>query len=156
MGICRGFLPWVFSVAFCRRNLPQLFTMGARCSFLPWLFTLEILLYVSKKNLNASRPFLYMGIFCFLFRKMYLLNVSVSFRYCRGSSGPPYITSFIEYTFIKKYMTQRTKALWQHVLVRINFLHFLYLKNFLAKYNLLQIFVSCSDLNSPREIIFYF
>lgn len=147
--ISNGYLTWEFAVAFCRRNLPQLFSMGVWYRYLLWLFTLEILLYVNK---IFWKQIFFIYEHFFSFRKIFLLKVFL----LPWQFWATYITSFTEYTFIKKYVIQRTKTLWQHVLVRINFLHFLYLKNFVAKYNLLQIFVSCSDLNSPREIIFYF
>ena len=147
--ISNGYLTWEFAVAFCCRNLPQLFTMGVRCRYLLWLFTLEILLYVNK---IFWKQIFFIYEHFFSFRKIFLLKVFL----LPWQFWATVHNIFYWIHFYQKLRTKRTKTLWQHVLVRINFLHFLYLKNFLAKYNLLQIIVSCSDLNSPKEIIFYF
>ena len=83
-GTCHGNLSQEFAVVICHENLPQDFAVAIFCVDLPFAFVSESsFLYVNKSCYMKG------NLFC-MWAKLFFIN-SVSFCYCRGSYGPPYL-----------------------------------------------------------------
>ena len=92
--ICRGYLPREFAAGICRGYLPFVFVSKS------------FSVYVSKSCLYESKPFF----LCeqnFFICEIFFIN-SVSFCYCRGSYGPPYL----KYLFSPELVDKKIFMTW--------------------------------------------
>ena len=92
VGICCGNLLWEFAVGICRRNLPWLFAERTCRGYLPWVFCIRkpILFCIREQILFIWKQTFFICEQNFLICEIFFIN-GVSFCYCRGSYGPPYL-----------------------------------------------------------------
>ena len=90
VAICRGYLPREFTVGICRRNLRWLFAVRICRGYLPWVYRIgkRILFCICEEILFIWKQTFFICEQNFLIYEIFFIN-SVSFRYCRGSYGPP-------------------------------------------------------------------
>ena len=90
--ICRENLPWLFAAIICRRSLPWLFAV---CICNQILFCIcEQILFIWTQTFFICKQI-------FFICEIFFIN-NVSFCYCRGSYGPPYLwISFSLYLLVE-------------------------------------------------------
>ena len=94
VGICRMNLLWLFAMRICQRNLPWLVVVIICRGYLPWVFCIRkrILFWICDQILLIWKQAFFICEQKVLTCEIFFIN-SVSFCYCRGSYGLPYITT---------------------------------------------------------------
>ena len=90
-GICRGYLPWEFVVGICRKNLPREFAAGV-CRICICICK-QILFCICEQMLFRWKQTFFICKQNFFICEIFFIN-NVSFCYCRGCYGPPYIFTY--------------------------------------------------------------
>ena len=96
--ICRGYLPREFAAAICRGNLPWVFAICI-CK--------KILLFICEQTLFIWEQSFFIYEQNFFICEIFFIN-SVSFCYCRGSYGPPYL----KYLFSPELVDKKIFMTW--------------------------------------------
>ena len=95
-GICRGYLPRELAARICRGYLPRKYAAGISSGYLPWEFAVwickQILFCIRKQILFIWKQTFFICEQNFLICEIFFIS-SVSFCYCRGSYGQPYLVS---------------------------------------------------------------
>ena len=116
--IFRGNLPRELAVAICRENLPQEFAVAICRGYLPWLFAVcicnQILFCICEQILFIWTQTFFICKQIFFICEIFFIN-NVSFCYCRGSYGPPYLwISFSLYLLVEiLQLVHEIRSFWE-------------------------------------------
>ena len=116
--ICRENLPWLFAARTCRGYLPREFAAGVCRGYLPWLFAVcicnQILFCICEQILFIWTQTFFICKQIFFICEIFFIN-NVSFCYCRGSYGPPYLwISFSLYLLVEiLQLVHEIRSFWE-------------------------------------------